>query len=89
MEQQLLLPADFGDYAWEVESKGYFLDARVLIGSRHLAVSFYEPTRLAQDIAEELAAGRPFHATRLLVVASVTSESMRAALASAPLEFFE
>jgi hypothetical protein len=89
MERELVLPTDFDDYAWELESKGYFTDAAVQIGDKHVGVSFYEPTRLSQDIAEELAAGRPFAISRLLVVERVTLENMRIAVTRAPAALFE
>ena len=88
MDRELILPTDFADYAWEVESKGY-LDARVRAGERVVDVSFYDPTRLAQDIAEEVAAGRLFSSARLLVLARVTPENMQAAIANAPARLFE
>jgi hypothetical protein len=88
MDRELILPTDFDDYAWEVESKGYFWDASVRIGVRVVPVAFYEPTRLAQDIADELAAGRAFTASRLIVLERVTLEGMRDAVARAPSELF-
>jgi hypothetical protein len=83
MERELVLPTDFDDYAWELESKGYFGEAAVRIGDQQVGVTFYEPTRLSQDIAEELAAGRPFAVPRLLVLERVTLENMRFAVARA------
>lgn len=88
MDRQLILPADFADYEWEVESKGYFTDAAVRIGQRDVPVIFYEPTRLAQDIDEDLTSGRNFFVARLFVVPRVTRESMLSAVAAAPEEIF-
>lgn len=84
MARELILPDDFDEYAWEVEAKGYFSDAFVRVEETVLPVVFYEPTRLAQDVAEEIFAGRTFAATRLLVVAQVTEAAMRRAVAQAP-----
>lgn len=89
MKRQLILPPDFDDYEWEVESKGYFEEAAVMIGGRALPVTFYEPTRLAQDIAEELDAGRVFSALRLIVVESVTRDAMQASVLLADAGVFE
>jgi len=89
MDRELVLPADFGDYAWEVESKGYFSDALVRIGNRLVPVTFYEPVRLAQDVGSEIAAGRLFSASRLLVLERLSVENMQAAVAGAPVELFE
>ncbi len=50
-----MLPADFGDYAWEVEAKGVLMDVLVPVGDREVEVSFYDPVRLVQDLAEEMA----------------------------------
>lgn len=58
-------------------------------GGRVVDVTFYDPTRLAQDIAHEIAAGRLFTNARLLVLARVTPENMQAAIASAPSRLFE
>ncbi|MGL5829753.1 MAG: hypothetical protein ACRC0L_09325 [Angustibacter sp.] len=89
MERQLVLPQDIEDYEWELESKGYFLGAAVLVGEQMLSVTFYEPVRLAQDIAEELSASRVFAVRRLLIVEKVTLEHMREAVVRAPSEVFE
>ena len=88
MDHDLVLPVDFKDYAWEVDAKGYLTGASVRVGDRLLAVTFYEPVRLAQDIAGELAGGRPFGAVRILVVERVREDDMRAAIAKMPAEFF-
>lgn len=88
MNRELVLPADFDEYEWEVESKGYFADASVRIGGRLLPVVFYEPVRLAQDIADEMSEGRLFTASRILVLKRVSAENMRAAIESAPAELF-
>jgi hypothetical protein len=89
MIPELRLPDDFEQYGWEVEAKGYFTDSSVVLGDRVVEVAFYDPTRLAQDIAEDLADGRPFAARHLLVVESVTPASMAAAVAGAPRGFFD
>jgi hypothetical protein len=88
MERELVLPRTFQDYAWEVEAKGVFWDALVRVGENSVAVTFYDPARLSQDLTEELD-GRPsVELLRVLVVSSVTEERMRDAVDRAPLEFF-
>lgn len=89
VDRELILPADFSDYAWEVESKGYFSEVDVRVGDKLVQVTFYEATRLAQDIAEELADDRTFTVSRLLVLERVTVENMRAAIARAPGKLFD
>ena len=89
MMRRLVLPADYGEYAWEVEAKGVFWGASVAAGERQTPVTFYDPVRLRQDVDEELGAGRVFGASRLLVVERVTVENMQAAVSQAPLELFD
>jgi hypothetical protein len=88
MVRELILPPNYDDYAWEVESKGYF-DSAVRVGDSLISVTFYDPTRLQQEIAGDLEAGRPFTVKRLLVIELVTIENMQRAVAEAPSEFFE
>ena len=81
METAILeLPEDFDDYAWEVESKGWFGDARVRLGSRSYQVTFYDPTRLAQELDDELKGAAVFIERNLLVVRRVDREHMLAAI---------
>jgi hypothetical protein len=75
----LVLPADFDDYAWEVESKGVFWDVRMQYGGLEYPLTFYEPQRLAQDIADQLKEGRLFFEPNVVVVTKVTRETMRLA----------
>ena len=89
MDRSLVLPEDFGDYAWEVASKGYFELARVRPGDRVLNVTFYEARRLAQDVSDELKAARVFTSARLLVIREVTPENIRAAIELAPADLFD
>lgn len=88
MTCELRLPADFHDYAWEVEAKGWFpADVAVPGGATH-RVMFYDPVRLRQDIEADLAAGRPVSVTRLIVVEQVTAGLMARAVESLPEDFF-
>ncbi|ALV42857.1 hypothetical protein AU252_18250 [Pseudarthrobacter sulfonivorans] len=89
MIRELVFPPDFGDYAWEVESKGVFWGAAVRIDDSLISVTFYEPTRLQQDIDAELETGRLFTVKRLLVIERVTIANMQSAVTEAPSEFFE
>jgi hypothetical protein len=88
MTRELVFPPDFSDYAWEVESKGYF-DADVRVGDPLVSVAFYDPTRLQQEVDDDIEAGRLFALKRLLVVERVTIDNMKSAVAEAPSEFFE
>jgi len=75
--------------AWEVEAKGVFEDARVRTGETSVSVAFFDPTRLAQEVEAQTAAGRAFLVKRLLVVPKLTVRNMRDAVADAPAAFFE
>jgi hypothetical protein len=79
-EHQLQFPEGFDDHAWEVEAKGWFQGAIAIINQRRYPVTFYDPVRLAQDIAEELRAGAVFFERNLLVVPAVTRTHMEAAV---------
>ncbi|WP_370232870.1 hypothetical protein [Aeromicrobium sp.] len=84
----LVLPQDFPDYSWEVEAKGVFWDAAVERGGECFSVVFYDPIRLQQDVAGEVAERSAFAVSRLLVIPSVTEQHMRDAVDAAPEEFF-
>lgn len=57
MNRELVLPTDFHDCAWEVEVKGVLRDVPVRVGTGVVKITFYDPVRLGQDLAEELARG--------------------------------
>ena len=66
---------------FEAESRGYrsHVWAELSDGSHH-PVTFYEPTRLSQTLADECASGRMFFAERgLIIVPAVTRAFMEAA----------
>lgn len=77
---ELVLPEDFREYAWEIESKGVFWDARVRYDGKEFAVVFYEPERLAQDASEELNEGNPFFEKNVIVISKVTESEMNTAI---------
>lgn len=77
---KLVLPADFQDYAYEVEAKGWFAGASLQYKHRQFPLTFYDPTRLKQTIADELRDSPVFSEPNLLVVASVTESAMRNAV---------
>jgi hypothetical protein len=76
----LVFPEGFDDYAWEVESKGYLVDARLTFAGTSYRINFYEPVRLAQEIEGELKRGSPFFEPNLVVVPSVTRQHMETAV---------
>lgn len=88
MTIELRLPDDFDGYAGEVEAKGVFWDAMARIDDREIRITFYDPARLAQDVAEEIHSQKVFALGRLVVVERTTREHMETAVASLPSEFF-
>jgi hypothetical protein len=79
-DYSLVFPEGFDDYAWEVESKGWFGEARLTSMGRSYRIIFYEPVRLAQEIEDELKRGKPFLEQNLVVVPSVTRQNMETAV---------
>ena len=75
------LPADFAEYEWEVEAKGWFSDARLTVSGKQYRLNFFEPARLGQEIQDELERGRAFFEPNLVVVQSVTKANMERAAA--------
>lgn len=75
----LTLPGDFDDYAWEVESKGVFWDARLQYQGQEFPLTFYEPRRLTQDASDQLEASPFFFEQNLVIVRKVTREAMELA----------
>lgn len=78
-EFELVLPADFADYEWEVTAKGHFSDARMTISGKSYCLNFYDTARLGQDMAYELERGGLFFVPNLVVVQAVTRSNMEAA----------
>lgn len=76
----LRFPPDFDDYAWEVESKGWFDGADVVWEGAVIRVTFYDPVRLAEEIDEEIAASRTPAFRNLILVPTVTREAMERAV---------
>src|SRR5262249_28693999 len=73
-------PEGFDDFAWEVESKGWFQGAIAVVAGRRYSVTFYDPVRLAQDIETELKERALFFERNMIVVPSVTRAHMEAAI---------
>jgi hypothetical protein len=75
----LVFPDDFDNYAWEVESKGVFWDVRLLYRGEEYPLTFYEPQRLAQDVADTLAQDPFFFERNIVIITKVTREAMNRA----------
>ena len=72
VEYTLDFPKYLDGYEAETEAKGYLVDLKVSAGELTFTFSVYDPTRLAQGVAEETAADGYFALTNLLVVTKVT-----------------
>ncbi len=71
---RIVFPDYFDDEAPIIESKGWFGDLVVEIGARKMALTFYEPTRLIQEL-KEFASKRTFEWYGNLVVVPVVNRS--------------
>lgn len=74
-----VLPADFADYEWEVEAKGWFSQATLIVAGRRYRLNFYDPVRLSQTIEDHLERDGSFFEPNLVVVKSVTGSHMERA----------
>lgn len=79
-EYSLSFPADFEDYQSEWESKGWFRGATLVVSGERYVLSFYDPARLHQEIADELQKQVVFAEPNLLVIATVTRENIEKAV---------
>jgi hypothetical protein len=79
-KHSLDFPEGFDDYASEVESKGWFGEARLSFQGKRYRLNFYDPVRLGQEIEAEIRRGRLFFEPNLLVIHSVTRSSMESAV---------
>jgi hypothetical protein len=76
----LILPQDFSDYEWEIESKGWFSAAKIQIDGVFYRLNFYDPVRLAQEVESSLQNGVAFFEPNLVVVPSLTKANMEQAV---------
>jgi hypothetical protein len=77
---EIEFPKGFDEFEWEVEAKGWLQGVVVTIERRRYRVTFYDPTRLAQDIADELQEKSVYLESNVLVVPSVTRAHMEKAV---------
>jgi len=76
----LVLPDDFAEYEWEVETKGWFGDCSMIFAERSYRLNFYDAVRLSQEIESALERNRAFFEPNLIVVRSVTRSEMERAI---------
>jgi len=80
MTYKVVLPSDFDEYGSIVEAKGWFAGASVEFDGRVIDLLFYDPTRLKQEIADDHSANRIFYERNIIVVPTVTRESIEASV---------
>lgn len=69
---ELILPDDFDDMAWEYEAKGCLFGVVLRVAENSYSLSFYDPTRLKQDIDVLLRERGLFFEPNMIVVPSIT-----------------
>ena len=75
-------PDGFDDYAWEIQSKGWFNGLEILVNGRIIKLTFYDGVRLLQDINEEIGgSGYYCPESSLIVLEKVCRELMEKAIA--------
>jgi len=80
MNHRLDFPGDYDECASEVESKGWFGEARLRLLGKQYRLNFYDPERLRQEIASELQRGNFYFEPNLVVVPSLTRQNMEHAV---------
>ena len=73
---ELVFPADYDEYAWEYEAKGYIVGVLLVTAENSYPLNFFEPVRLAQDIGGFLDRNPVYFEPNLVVVPSVTRDHM-------------
>jgi hypothetical protein len=73
------LPADFDEYEWQAEAKGWYSEARMIVSGKRYQLNFYDAVRLAQTIEDDLQSGGVFFEPNLVVVRRVTESEMERA----------
>ena len=76
----LAFPQGFDSYASEVEAKGWFAEAKLVLSGKQHRLTFYDPVRLGQEIEDQLQRGTAFFEPNLVVIPSVTRENMEKAV---------
>jgi hypothetical protein len=75
-------PDGFDEFAWEVEAKGWLPGVIVTINRQRFKVTFYDPSRFAQTVDDELRVSSVYLESNILVVSSVTRANIENAIAS-------
>jgi hypothetical protein len=76
----VVLPSDFDDHVWEIEANGWFAAASVEFDGLVTDFSFYDPSRIMQDIELALSTNRIFFEKNIVVVTIVNRDSIEASV---------
>jgi len=76
----LLLPENFCDHEWEIESKGWYQGAILMTGGKKYQLTFYDPVRLNEDIQYDIENQCVFFEKNLVVISVVNKKNMEMAL---------
>jgi hypothetical protein len=80
IDYSILFPDGFDDYAWEVQSKGWFSDVKLAVFGKQYRISFYDPVRLSQEIQDEILRGGVFFEPNVVVAQSINRQSVESAI---------
>ena len=81
MQYSLIWPDDFDSSSWLIESKGWFVGLEIVVEGKTLRPTFYDPVRLAQDVACEIDHAGVFAERCVVVVARVTRGTIESTIA--------
>ena len=81
-EYRLEFPEEFVEYEYEYTAKGYVSGVIIHTDQGCANITFYEPTRLAQDVSDEVPGDGYFACANLVVVPEITREAITRAAAS-------
>jgi hypothetical protein len=76
----LVLPADFDEVAWLIETEGWFAGVTIEAGTDRYRPEFYDPVRLAQTIADEVRRSGIAVVENIIVVPAVTLDAIEASV---------
>jgi hypothetical protein len=78
---QIVYPASMDDYDWEMTKVKGWIEITVRWAENIKAITFYDPVRLAQEVADAVAGQGYFAESAVIVVPAVTKETVEAAIA--------
>jgi hypothetical protein len=75
-QYRILWPENFEDYAWELEWKGVFAGLELEIEGRIIRPTFFDETRLMQQMSRDLLTNNYFFEPHVIVLERVTRRSI-------------